>query len=80
MTCVERFARAGEDWASTKRRCTESCTSSSISDAASAMNASQKVNHEKICGGLRVEYANRMMCWKCGKEILKANIARYVRA
>ena len=39
-----------------------------------------KVNHEKVCGGLRVESANRRRCWKCCKEISKANIARHVRA
>ena len=41
VTYVERSARAGEVWASMERWCIQSCTSSSISDAASAMNASQ---------------------------------------
>ena len=39
-----------------------------------------KVNHEKVCGGIRVESANRRRCWMCSKDIWKANIARPVRA
>ena len=39
-----------------------------------------KVTHEKVSGGQRTEATNRRRCWKCGKELSKANLARQASA